>query len=76
MIDANIILHFPEKKLEGPPAHFLEVSYLDIDSRNAIDVKVSVRDVNEMFAIISIETWKDKVPSFGKYESQALPFIR
>ncbi len=59
IVGADTILRFPQKKFDRPPALFLAVSCLDIQSGTAISFKVSVRDVNELYPTIGSETWND-----------------
>lgn len=59
IVGADTIPRFPEKKFDRPPALFLAVSCLDIQSGTTVSFKVSVRDINEMYATIGCETWND-----------------
>ena len=56
---AIIDFRFPEKRFRRPPACFLALSYLDIESGPAVRVDVSVGEVSETFARISAESWAD-----------------
>ena len=56
---ANKVFRFPEKKFRRPPACFVALSYLDIQSGKNVRVSVSVQDISETFALISAESWDD-----------------